>query len=299
MTTYISSGSVTVLHNSDAAYRAWGSALSAALQGCGLVMTADTGQVDWLTVTRPSINTFNGYEIYRFDDAMQATAPIFIKVQYGTGSSTTHARILLIIGTGSNGSGTITGTQTANQGCIFQTGTSFSGLIYACHTEGSFFLTGVPTNESTSPPMIAVSIHRTDDGSGNPDDYGAVVLTRPEGIMTGSGIVGSVQTIRFAMDPNQEVYLSNMHCIINFPHARVSYMYGADYQYFLPYVSFPKTKLIHGVLGYANADLTPYTAAISLTPVGSATYDYMPTGPTSLGVFIPGLLRHSVLYRWD
>lgn len=62
----------------DAAFRTWGLAYNAKLAAAGLVQTADTGQIDWATVlAATAINTVQGYEIWRFDDALQATVPVF------------------------------------------------------------------------------------------------------------------------------------------------------------------------------------------------------------------------------
>jgi hypothetical protein len=108
---------VTVVHNlasftTDAKFRAWGSACSAAMAAAGFVQTADSGQIDWLTVARPTAaQTTAGYEIWRFDDALQATRPIFFRVGYRTGGNASGQvpGTNLIIGTGSDGAGTITG----------------------------------------------------------------------------------------------------------------------------------------------------------------------------------------------
>lgn len=78
----------------------------------GVTQTADTGQINPATVTIPgAINTSAGYVIGRFNDTAQSTSPVFFKLEFGTGSSSTAQPALWItIGTGSNGSGTLTGT---------------------------------------------------------------------------------------------------------------------------------------------------------------------------------------------
>lgn len=92
-----------------AAFKAWGQALSNALAAVGFVKTADTGQVDWGTATLPSGGAQGKYEVWRFNDALQATAPIFFRIDYGFSNSGNYPPLVfLAIGTGSNGSGTIT-----------------------------------------------------------------------------------------------------------------------------------------------------------------------------------------------
>lgn len=99
---------------SDALFRAWGSGIAAQLVACGLVQTADTGQIDWGTVTAPTAqNTMKGYEIYRFNDALQGTYPVFIKVEYGSSQFCTityTAGMYVTVGKATNGAGTLTGT---------------------------------------------------------------------------------------------------------------------------------------------------------------------------------------------
>lgn len=100
-------------HSSDAAFRAWGSELSGKLAAAGLVQTADTGQINWTSVTRAGTNSNAGYEVWRMDDTMQGSAPVFLKLFYGTASTTATPRLQLQVGTGSDGSGNLTGVTTS------------------------------------------------------------------------------------------------------------------------------------------------------------------------------------------
>lgn len=102
----------TFTNSSDANFRIWGSAFADKLGEAGLVQTADTGQIDWVTVTAPGvINTFQGYEIWRFNDALQATAPVFIKFEYGSATgSVNNPAVRFQLGSGSDGAGALTGS---------------------------------------------------------------------------------------------------------------------------------------------------------------------------------------------
>lgn len=104
--------SVAPSYTTDAGFRSWGLAISTALAAVGMTNTSDTGQINWTTVTRPvGANSDAGYEIWRFSDTAQSTAPVFIKLYYGSGGATANnPRIRVEVGTGSNGSGTLTGT---------------------------------------------------------------------------------------------------------------------------------------------------------------------------------------------
>jgi hypothetical protein len=129
----------TVLqHSTDADFRAWGSEFRTQLAATGLVRTADTGQIDWTTVVRPAANTDAGYEIWRFNDTQQATAPIYIKFFFGTNASTTAPRVRIQIGTGSNGAGTLTGLTNSAVTMNLNNPPPAATLYpsYFCHTEG-------------------------------------------------------------------------------------------------------------------------------------------------------------------
>ena len=94
----------------DALFRTWGSGISAGLSAAGLVQTADTGQVNWSTVTRATANTTSGYEVWKFNDSLQSTAPVYIKLEYGISTGTSSPQLWVTVGTGSDGAGNITGT---------------------------------------------------------------------------------------------------------------------------------------------------------------------------------------------
>lgn len=101
---------VAANQGSAAAFKAWGQALSNALQALGtLTKTADTGQIDWSTNPAvPAAGVSAGYEIYAFNGALQASAPIYFKVEYGTNTTSGRPQIWVTVGTGTDGAGTLT-----------------------------------------------------------------------------------------------------------------------------------------------------------------------------------------------
>lgn len=114
--------------SSDAAFRVWVQEMITALVSTiGLTQTADTGQINTSTVTRAAVaNTAAGYVILRFNDSLQGTSPIFMKVEFGAGSGVAVPNSWFTVGTGSNGSGTITGTTSVRSSA--QGGTPISAL---------------------------------------------------------------------------------------------------------------------------------------------------------------------------
>lgn len=96
--------------NTDANFRLWGGGISAALATVGLVQTADTGQINWTTVSRAATSLQSrGYEIWRFSDSLQATRPVYIRLDYGGGYYAANPPGLYAgIATGTDGAGLLT-----------------------------------------------------------------------------------------------------------------------------------------------------------------------------------------------
>lgn len=83
---------------SDALFRAWGSGLSTALATVGMVKVPTAGEVDWATVSTPTAGqTMSGFEVWRFDDAFQASHPIYIKIEYGSGGVAASPALVVTI----------------------------------------------------------------------------------------------------------------------------------------------------------------------------------------------------------
>jgi hypothetical protein len=97
--------------STNSGFRSMGSTINSILSGIGLTQTADTGQINWTTVNAPtSTNQTMGYEIWRFNDTLQSTAPIFMKFKYSSASSqVTSPVIYFSLGTGSDGAGNLNG----------------------------------------------------------------------------------------------------------------------------------------------------------------------------------------------
>src|ERR1035437_4296358 len=85
---------------SDANFRSFCQSVNAAMVAAGWVQTADTGQVNNSTVTNPAASGYwspgywagGAYEIWRMNDALQSTYPVFLKIEYYNAvANNTHA----------------------------------------------------------------------------------------------------------------------------------------------------------------------------------------------------------------
>lgn len=77
----------------------------------GWFNTADTGQTPIASFVHPTTqNVKMGYRVYRMNDSLQATAPIFMRLDFGaTNNGVNVFGFWPTIGTGSDGAGNITG----------------------------------------------------------------------------------------------------------------------------------------------------------------------------------------------
>lgn len=112
------STNTTLDQSSNVNFQTWVNNLyNALVTQCGLTQTADTGQMAVpCTTNAPSAGSQSaGYYVFRFNDALQATLPIFFKLEFGAATNANYPAMAITPGTGSNGTGTITATGYSNQ----------------------------------------------------------------------------------------------------------------------------------------------------------------------------------------
>lgn len=202
MSTYYDSA-ITQRIQGDTEFRDWVERVHDAIEGAGLVQTADTGQIDRATVAAPTTSfEVMGYEMFRFDDTEQANLPIYIKVEYGSGFiSGADARpgCWFTAGTGTNGAGTLTGQVTSRR----RHGTSGTAQataqgVRASAGEGYFAL--VIGSDTGSTRQVGLWIERSRSNGTPTDDF--FMLTEWSGTDGDDGSVVPISgTIRNGTDP--------------------------------------------------------------------------------------------------
>lgn len=281
------SWSTKVRHDSDAEFRLWGSELNTKLAAVGLVQTADTGQINWVTVVRAGVNSEAGYEIWRMNDTLQGTAPVFLRIGYGTATAVNNPRIQITLGTGSDGAGVITGTaltiaQNIN-GSAGQT-TETARQSYLCVVDG-FIGLNWKTGAGASEAFFAFC--RTVNSNGTPSATGGMVVW-------GSGTTAAVtatQALRFAATAQAFVAKTSLaDSMLGFsPQAPVGTLVGADNQAMLAWTITPQVAPLVGVCGVLSSEVTTGNTFLAAL-VGSTlrTYIGLTTvagafGPSSAG----------------
>ena len=153
----------------DANFRAWGKAISDRFAAFGWAKTADTGQIDWATVLAPtSTNQIRGYEVWRMNDALQAQAPVFLKIEYGSSAAIMSGPSLwFTLGTGSNGTGGLTG-QVGTRVVQYLYNEASTTTAYRCIFSGDAgrFNMCLGLTRDSSDHFLWINIERSKDAAG-------------------------------------------------------------------------------------------------------------------------------------
>lgn len=269
-------------NSSDANFRSWGSYLSARFAAVGLVQTADTGQINWTTVLTPTgASVYMGYEIWRFADTLQATAPVFFKIQYGEGAGVDSPHIKIQFGSGSDGAGNLTGNLSttfvagmpANTGAGLTVGSGstnrfvFCGGFPAASNVGLGFGFERSVDAAGNPTAEAILWIGHKDTGGSPTGVEAAVWSTTLGMMGtlettlgvlfphGNTSISGAQNMVFPVFHNKGVFMNPGLNAVGYltesisPSGTISvYMYGMLHSYYtLPAISFVSGAAFRGV----------------------------------------------------
>lgn len=166
-------------HSNDAAFRAYVSAfIDDILFGGNVVQTTDTGQVNLTTATKPAVNNYPHYAVFRFNDSLQATAPVFFRLNFGVDGSS-RAAFQITLGTGSNGAGTIINPTTTitvpASGNITQTTSTYPS--YVCSHPGSINVAfNLASGGTSGHGFWYLGIHRSRNQDGSAQTGEGIVL---------------------------------------------------------------------------------------------------------------------------
>lgn len=160
-------------NSTDANFRSWGSAISAAIASMGWVSNGDSGQVNWTTVTSPAAGSFV-YECWKPSDA---GTTFVLKVEYGSSSGATKgARIRMTVATASDGAGNLTGliSNTMEPGPSNAVGTGV--VTYDCYFSGDVDRISMLLWRGFSTMSIIFSIERTHNADGTNSNDGVTLV---------------------------------------------------------------------------------------------------------------------------
>lgn len=269
-------------HTSTTGLRAWGSEFSAQLAAVGLVQTADTGQINWTTATYSATGSnVAGYEIWRFVDST-----IYMKFEYGTGANGAgYPSIWCTVGSGSNGSGTITGGSSVSARSIVACGSIPSSTLtsfpsYYSRTAGHFALLWKAGITGTTAGAFLV-IGKTVDGTG-------ATTTTGYGFISANGSTTLPAIICGRLIATASVTVANAKFCTAIGEPVSSADASGNFQIYEAYVNMPDVQPFLYAAG-VNANDIPRGTTFSVNMVGATAHTYLGMGNT-------GLNNHAIPY---
>jgi hypothetical protein len=272
-------------------FRAWGSGIAAQLAAIGLVKTSDSGQINWATVVPPASGAYAGYEIWRFNDALQATKPVFIRLDYGIGGSgsSTSPALLANVGTSTDGAGTLTGQISAITPSRSYNQTA--GIMSPSYCSGGSNRLNLCNNfDPATTYHLSLYIERTKDASGV-DTGDGIVIYRSSGNDPGSP---RYQFVPFSGSIPAGATYNNALAIGSGGLPVV----GSDVA-LSPHTVFFGKALYTTWCAYRYSDMTKLVP-ITLTHLG-ASHTYMPLGDSvSMGnEVLNGVTGYAIAMLWE
>ena len=262
------SWSTPIDQTTDAGFRTWGLELNGKFSAVGLIQTADTGQINWTTVTRAAAgNNAAGYEIWKLSDSS-----LFFKIEYGSGAAQTNPALWITVGTGSNGSGTITGQSAARRqtgGADTVNNTATAVPSYLCATT-AFFGLAFKVGQSTTVgvPSSLWAVGKTVDATGTPTTIGYYRLGRQG---TTTSVQAVLQSVRLAATAATEVDSTNYCVFVGTP---TNSSDGTNNQVYLHMLNVPGVQPALYTGTVISSEVSQGTT-ISVTLVGSTPHTYI------------------------
>jgi hypothetical protein len=281
-------------NTTNAQFQAWGSTISNAISNSGWLIATGVGtQINWATVAAPGAsNTAQGYEIWKMNDSLQGTAPIYLKIEYGSGGASAGPGLWVTLGNGANATGNITGN-TSQRYAFYSTATS--ATTYPSNFSGANnrfamnLFTGSPNNIG-----LIFGVERTLDANGTPTATGLLIF----------GGFGSThnQVTWTPTTGNTTVWETSWGFLtpdVTFNTGLTMGVVGqqiAAYPCFFNYGPFfPPGSLF---LCYFNGEFS--TSGVLTMPFGNTTITYAPLGNTTLyAACARGGNKTCVMMRWD
>lgn len=281
-------------------FRAFVTQTESMLAASGLTRTADTGQVDPLTVPRPATaNNFSGYSVWRFSDALQSVAPVFFKIEYGLGGNTTAPALRVTVGTASDGAGNIVGAASTGPFVVAPTGsqTVDSKEWFGVHNRWGFGLSaGVLNNVTPANYGVGFAIQRTVSPDGEPS--ADAVLVSAQAATASTTAVARAWLLKFI--PTLTVATLTGTLTGHIPGGLVEYTVGASPQIFPTWVALPKVRPMAFLAAAPIAGAPGIGQTFQMAVVGTQPRTYISVGSSlSAHFYSSPALQGISFFLWE
>jgi hypothetical protein len=281
----------TAISNAATAnFRTWVAEIIAQLIAVGLTQTADTGQINTGTVNKSgSTSTAVGYAIFRFNDTLQSSSPIYLRLDFGNGSALSNPAVWLTVGTSTNGAGVLGGVVVTQCACFVDqapnsTSTTYLSRFVYNPTYGFLAMAwkiGSNANGVYS-AMGGFIIGRSNDATGAATADAAFVITNSS-TTSGNASGGYLQCISFLnsalypMSSGTPAWASDWQYLPFYQELSTTSLIGTNIQVGMTFYTTPNIELSdHMAIAYL-ADI-PVSTTVSMTLVGSTSKTYIGVG---------------------
>lgn len=262
-------------HSSDAGFRVWGKGVSDLLVAAGAVLTADTGQINWTTVTRPGAGASAGYEMFKFTDT---TGDWYLRVSYETAAVATYPALSFQIGASTNGAGVLDVNTVRSIGRwdrpVLSSATAVTS--YACVYQGAMSL---QFGQSTTAGGILTIERRRDRTTGAlVSAFDFMAFGTSAGGAFGSANATRLLNVSWRANPAW-VSTAGTYSMSSFvPFGQTSSGSAGDKNIYVWYGSFPAAHVAISGCTYIASEITADTTFSVVLPPGSGSRTYRATG---------------------
>ena len=243
-------------------------------------------------VTIPGTGTSGGYEIWRFADST-----LYLKFEYGTAGTSNYPQMWVTVGTGSNGSGTITGTNQTSTRNIFTFGQVVASSVanytsYMSATANHFAVVWKANGAAGSPPTPVgfLVVGKTVDGTGAATTTGYAVLR-----MGQLGANCELQSVRLIATAAVGTATTKFCLVPNEPASSLDA--AGNYQCYMSYMTVPDALPFMWASAVNFNDL-PLGTTFSVAQVGATARTYLSCGPISAFGSISVNNHSATRYSW-
>lgn len=268
---------------SDATFRNWITVWHNAFSALGWVQTTDTGQLNLGTITKAvAVNTVQGYEIWRMNDSLQSTAPVFVKLEFGSGPSNTYLALWLTVGFSTDGAGNINSTNKSTRTQHY--GTTHNATLYGWKFSGGPNRFGGASAPQLLSMMIYMFIERMHNTDGSDNGNGVMVIAGSPAVYNTAQMVPVTGTL----PPQAKMTCTLGNIGTGTTLVATSDQWGSNvYLQPVRIHGMGERPPMLGVMGYYATDLTDYNlttvtnwdgTSVTVFPTGKAPTYMFPVG---------------------
>lgn len=265
--------------------------------------TADTGQINWNTVTfNAANNTIYGYEMFKMVDGLSSTSPFYLKLRYGNGngafSPNSYPTIRFSFGSSTDGAGNLMGNVSSEylHDVTNQTGGPGGPTLgeWYSSSDGKSYLSMIAwANNVNSNASFSLVIERARNSNGIPiDNYVTWFLA-----YRNSPTIAMTQRSMFK--PTMGAFsteLSNAFTLFLNQSTGGSGTFACPFPVF-PYLGYPDNPMT-SIMGMKSGDIVEGAQFQVLTYGVSHNYYWSIRGPVALGA-ATGLTNIGIGIRYD